>query len=329
MPVLLPQYLSASSVAQTIAACEAITDGNEPVAVVDCSQLRFVDPLGIALLGATFDAIRHQARKIEILNLSQDLQGYLTRMDLFKDLELVGEVPSPVGHRHDRSSDLVELTCLSDSNQVDDAAFRLAKTIIGQLDGIDPNEPVDPMTCMNTWDRTLEPIRYTLSELLENALTHARRAGYKYAKVWVASQYYQKRREIHLGVVDDGCGFLGSLEKHPELKQQRHHDAILLALRPRVSCNRDQWLQSKDSVNQGVGLTTSCRIAEKAGGSLLLTSGNAFHNTAGRSGELPYDAHWQGVAIAFRCRRDMLTGFRISELLPPLDAKLPVHLRFE
>lgn len=328
MATVLPSSFGARAAGDAIAACEAITDGNEIVAVVDCAQLRFVDPFGIALLGATFHAVTNQGRQIQVLNLSPDLQGYLTRMDLFKGVQLVGAAPVSGGTRHNRSSDLVELTCLDDKNQVDDAAFRLAKTIIGKLDGVDPNEPPDEMTCMNTWDRMVEPIQYALSELLENALTHARRGGYASAKVWVASQYYPRSRAIHLGVVDDGCGFLRSLEKHPELKHLRHHDAILLALRPRISCNRDLWL-NQESVNQGVGLTTTCRLAEKSGGRLVLVSGSARHDTSGRSGDLPYDAHWQGVAIALECRRDWLSKFRISELLPPLDAKPPVTLRFE
>lgn len=328
MTVLLPSSFSARAAGEAVFACEAITDGNQQLAVVDCAQLRFVDPFGIALLGATFHLVQLQGRQIQVQNLSSNLQGYLTRMDLFKGVQLVGEQPIAVGLRHNRSSDLVELTCLDDKNQVDDAAFRLAKTIIGKLDGVDPEEQVDEMTGMNTLDRMVEPIQYALSELLENALTHAKRGGHKNAKVWVASQYFSRSRSIHLGVVDDGCGFLRSLEKHPELKHHRHYDAILLALQPRISCNRDLWL-NQDSVNQGVGLTTTCRLAEKSGGRLVLVSGNARHDTSGRTGELPYDAHWQGVAIALECRRDWLTRVRISELLPPLDAKPTIKLRFE
>lgn len=328
MTVLLPSFLSARTAEESVAACEAITDGNSRLAVVDCTLLRFIDPFGIALLGATFHLVQFQGRQIQVQNLSADLQGYLTRMDLFKEVQLVGEQPATVGVRHNRSTDLVELTCLDDKNHVDDAAYRLAKTIIGNMDGVTPTEPRDEMTGMNTWDRMVEPIQYALSELLENALTHARRCGYKDAKVWVASQYYSRSGKIHIGVVDNGCGFLQSLAKHPELKHQRDHDAILLALQPRISCNRDLWL-NQESVNQGVGLTTTCRLATKAGGRMVLVSGQASHDTSGRTGELASGTFWQGVAIALECRRDWLTSFRISELLPPLDAKPTVTLRFE
>jgi hypothetical protein len=172
----------------------------------------------------------------------------------------------------------------------------------------------------------VEPLQYALNELLENALTHARR-GNKYACVWVVSQYYPKKDLIRLGVVDNGCGFLESLSSHSELLQKRHLQSILLALRPRISCNRDLGLFN-DSVNQGVGLTTACRIAEHADGRMILASGNAMHSTSGYSGENP-DVYWQGVAVAMEVNRTKLADVRIGELLPSLNDVPPVTLRFE
>ena len=329
MAILMPSFFSARSASDAVAACEAITDAVGDPIVVDCAQLKYVDPFGIALLGATFHTVQLQGKKIQVLNLSDKLQGYLTRMDIFKEVELVGDFPVTFGVRHDRSTDLVELTCLEDKNQVDDAAFRLAKTLVGRLDGVDLDEAPDEMSCMNTADMLAGPIRYALSELLENALTHGHRGGYNNAKVWVASQYYRATGKIHLGVVDDGCGFLRSLEAHPALKQRRDYEAIMLALQPRISCNRDQWLNRSDSVNQGVGLTTTLRIAQHARGRMVIVSGEAMHDTSGRNGLLPSGAYWQGVAIALECRRDMLPEIRIRELLPPVDAQPPVRLRFE
>jgi hypothetical protein len=167
-----------------------------------------------------------------------------------------------------------------------------------------------------------------LSELLENAMTHARRQGYRDACVWVASQYYPSSGMIRLGVVDNGCGFLATLRSHPDLRLETHHEAILTALRPRISCNRDLRM-GMESVNQGVGLTTTCRIAEHAGGRLVIVSGNAVHGTSGESGIISGGAVWQGVAIAMECRRNKLPGIRFRELLPPYEALKPVRLRFE
>jgi anti-sigma regulatory factor (Ser/Thr protein kinase) len=189
------------------------------------------------------------------------------------------------------------------------------------------DELPDEMSGYTESDRLAEPIQYALNELLENALTHARRAGYINACVWLSSQYYPSNGLIRVGVVDNGCGFLATLRGHAALHQETHLAAILAALQPRVSCNRDLGLRS-DSVNQGVGLTTTRRIAETAGGRLYIASGDAIHSAAASS-HLAGGACWQGVAIALECKRKKLPEVHYRDLLPPIDAKPTVKLRFQ
>lgn len=319
--IIFPAYLSAPSALTTVSVCQGILD-LEGVVEIDAGQLRYVDPFGMAMLGACFNSVRNTGCAIVVHRLSANLSGYLQRMDVFHGVELVDCAQSS-GVRRNRSGDLVELTQISNRADVGDAAYRLAKAMIGHEDA---NETPDEMTGYTHYERLVEPLQYALNELLENALTHARR-GNKYACVWVASQYYPKKDLIRLGVVDNGCGFLESLRSHSELPQNRHIQAILLALRPRISCNRDLGLRT-DSVNQGVGLTTSCRIAEHAGGRMILASGNAMHNTSGYSREKE-DVYWQGVGIAMEVGRSKLADVRVRELLPSLGDIPPVSLRFE
>lgn len=325
-PVHLPAFLSARSAAEAVIACRQLLDG-EGDATVDASRLRFADPFGLAMLGATFFMVQDEGRAVRVCGLNADMAGYLNRMDVFRGVELVGCAPLAAG-RNDRGDALVELTRLDEHRHVDDAAFRLARSLVGGMPGVDPDEPPDEMSGMTAFDRLVEPIQYALSELLENAMTHARRQGYRDASVWVASQHYPKSGTIRLGVVDNGCGFLATLRAHPDLRRETHHDAILTALRPRISCNRD-LRAGMESVNQGVGLTTTCRIAEHAGGRLVIVSGDAIHGTTGGSGTMAGGAGWQGVAIAMECRRDRLPGIRFRELLPPYEAQNRVRLRFE
>lgn len=127
-------------------------------------------------------------------------------------------------------------------------------------------------------------------------------------------------------VVDNGCGFLATLRGHRALHQETHLAAILAALQPRVSCNRDLGLSS-DSVNQGVGLTTTNRIAERAGGRLYIASGDAIYSAGGYS--WLSGMQWQGVAIALECKRQRLPDVHFRDLLPPLDAQPAVQLRFQ
>lgn len=183
------------------------------------------------------------------------------------------------------------------------------------------------MTGYTETDRLAEPIQYALNELLENALTHARRAGYMDSCVWVACQYYPSNGLVRVGVVDNGCGFLATLRGHSALHQKTHLAAILAALQPRVSCNRDLGLLA-DSVNQGVGLTTTNRIAERAGGRLYIASGDAIHSAIA-SVHLTGGAYWQGVAIGLVCKREKLPEVRFRELLPPLEPLPSVRLRFQ
>jgi len=324
MPVSLPAFFHASDATACLKACHDLMACTEPV--VDASQLVFVDPFGICLLGATFCRLRALGRTVRVINLNPSLAAYLTRMDLFDDVVLDGCAPAVMA-RHDQRHALVELTRLTEHGDVDQAANRLSKALVGQLPNIDMTAAPDEMTGMTPAETYQEPLQYALSELLENALTHARRAGRRDASVWVASQYYPKAGLIRCAVVDDGCGFLETLRTHRELLAPTHLAAILAAMRPRVSCNREVGVSS-DSINQGVGLTTTCRIAEAAGGGLIIVSGDAVHSTYASSRDHTCD-YWQGVAISLTCQRQRLPDVRFRDLLPPRDGRPLPPLRFE
>lgn len=324
-PVILSTSFSARTADAAVSACNRLIESKGD-ALVDASHMRFADPFGLALLGATFHILRAQSRTVAVRGLNHAIAGYLHRMDVFSGVELI-ERTQPQDPRHDRSDALVELTRLHDPRQVDEAAYRLAKALVGGIPGVNPGELPDEMSGYTAFDRLVEPIQYALSELLDNALTHGRREGFRDACVWVASQYYPRSGLIRLGVVDNGCGFLATLRDHPDLRRQSHLQAILTALRPRISCNRDLHF-GLESVNQGVGLTTVSRIAEQAGGRLTIVSGNAIHDTVGRSQTLSGEVSWQGVAIGMVCRRVRLPAIRFGELLPPYEGPRP-ELRFE
>jgi ABC-type transporter Mla MlaB component len=325
MPVSLPAYFSARSAEDAIAACWEIASAGG-VVDVDASNLVFVDPFGMALLAATFYNVRRQGGAVRVHCLNEQLSGYLQRMDVFHGVELV-DCAAMLGQRHDRTDALVEVTRLEQLRDVSSAAYRLTAALVGRMPVANRDELPDEMTGYTEADRLAEPIQYALNELLENALTHARRAGFADACVWVACQYYPSSGLVRMGVVDNGCGFLATLRGHPALHQETHLAAILAALQPRVSCNRDLGLRA-DTVNQGVGLTTTNRIAERAGGRLYIASGDAIHSAAA-SVHLTDGASWQGVAIALECRRQRLPEVHFRELLPPLEPQPSVRLRFQ
>ena len=325
MFISLPTHFSARSAKESSTACWQI-ESTEGVVDVDARNLVFADPFGMALLAATFYRVRQRGGAVRVHYLNAQLSGYLQRMDVFHGVELVDCTPMQ-GHRQDRADALVEVTRLEQRRDVDAAALRLTTALVGRMPVTNRNEQPDEMTGFTEADRLAEPIQYAFNELLENALTHARRAGYGGACVWVACQYYPSSDLVRLGVVDNGCGLLATLRGHPALNQETHLAAILAALQPRVSCNRDLGLRA-DSVNQGVGLTTTQRIATSAGGRLYIASGDAIHSSKAYS-HLTSGAGWQGVAIALECKRQRLPEVHLRDLLPPLEPQPRVRLRFQ
>lgn len=283
--------------------------------VLDASGLNFIDPLGMATLRALLEQ-QAATKDIEIQFLSRDLTAYLARMDFFKDLDIGGVDLSHIGNRHDRSGSLVEITKVTSLSQAETTASQLAEALTGSLTKSDRNAPVDDATGGNEFDSFRRPIEYALKELLQNSLTHARREGRGEAAVWVTCQYYSRRELVRMAIVDNGCGFLATLRSHPEVVEKTHRCAIEAALLPRVSCNRGPMAAFGGTENQGVGLTTTAKIAEVAGGSILVASGDAMHHTGSKDSFVMPAVAWEGVSISFVCERSKLPSVSIGALLP-------------
>jgi len=329
MPVRisLPAFLSVQSCADTVAVSRQILVAHNDIDL-DATKVRFVDPFGLTLAGSSFHQVLRHGRVVRIRGLNPELRGYLTRMNLFEGVKFVDGAPSQAG-RHNRADSLVELTHLQEPGEVDAASYRLAQALVGKITAGDNDSP-DEMTGFRPSERLMEPVQYALSELLENALTHAKAHGFQGACVSVAGQYYPKSDRVQLSVADNGCGFLSSLRDHPSLRRETHQEAILLGLRPRVSCNRDLGLFD-ETVNEGVGLTTVLRIAEYAGGRAMVLSGDFMHDTTAKTstGRLPEGTFWQGVTVVLEFRRNLLPKVRFRDLLPVLDREPHINLRFE
>lgn len=324
--IVLPREMGARYMADVFAVAARIKQAPGDV-TLDAAKLEFIDPLGFAVLAALLCDVRAAGRQVRMNWLSLDVAGYMERMDFFKHCDVEGVEVDP-GHRNDKRLSLVELTKLDSVNDVDRVASGLAHAMTGLLTKASPDAPMDRATGRNTFTNFSHPLEYALSELLGNAMTHARRHGHMHSSVWVAAQYYQGPAKVRIAVVDDGCGMLRSLQNHPALAEPSHFAAIEAALEPRVSCNRNGDARADDSAyiehgNQGVGLTTTSRIAMAARGYLSVVSGNAKVSTRGERDsfrELPEGGFWNGVAITLECERSKLPTIRIPELLPPADA---------
>jgi hypothetical protein len=328
LSILLPKYLAAFKHAETIEVCRQIQDAEGDIVCLDARRLVFVDPFALTLLGASLYELKQWGQRVRVSGLRPDIGGYLQRMDLFEDVEFVDCAPS-IGQRHDRRDSLVELTRVDDDVEAADAARRIAQALVGCTGVSDAPEGDQAMEAVSPADRLLQLVQYVLSELIENAVTHGQKQGFRgKCRTWVASQYYPRKDTVRLSVTDTGCGFLATLRGHPDLGAETHFSAILTAMKPRVSCNRDLGIRG-ETVNQGVGLTTVARIAGLAEGKTLIVSGNAYHSTSGSRGRLPEGAFWQGVAVAIEMQRAQLQAIRIADALPQILTSRTVSPRFE
>jgi hypothetical protein len=331
--IVLPKRMTAGEYVRCLRVAGAIVNSDAQVVEVDASALRFIDPFALTLLAAACERIGQDDRRVEVVALHPVHGSYLGRMDLFRQPWISCRAAGQQERvRHDGYGSLVELKRLTHQNQVDATANALAAAVLGWVPGLDEKAPADEMTGYNDWLRAYEPLCHAFTELLQNAVTHARRHGHDDANVWVTAQYLRQSDTIHIGIVDTGCGFLRSLERHPELKSKTDDAAILLALRPRISCNRGLGVAGAHAANAGIGLTTTYRIVRAAEGRMLIASGGGAIMVAGdtdATSGLDVDA-WRGAALGLRLRRAAMVNVNIRELMPSQDIGRPAPpIRFE
>lgn len=314
--IFFPRSLSDSEPGLILEFCSQIAKREGDV-ILDASGLQFVDPLGLAMLRSTLES--GEGKNFHVRWMAQHLIDYLIRMEFFEGLSVDGidveTARNPQGEPH-RCVELVKVT----DGQSEEIASRLALAMLGDAGERSEEE-------MNSFRR---PIEYALKELLGNALSHARKEGNQRACVWVACQHFQTNGDVRLAIVDNGCGFLATLRGHAQLKERTDSGAIRAALIARVSCNRGPLVgYENDSQNQGVGLTTTSRIAEAADGFLVIASGDACLNTRTDDAVVFENATWKGVAISFHCSRDKLPQITIAALLPEVEDALDDDISFD
>ena len=314
--IYFPRTLSDSEPGLIFEFCSQIANRDGDV-ILDASTLSFVDPLGLALLRATLESAI--GKTFHVRWMQQHLLDYLIRMEFFGGLSVDGidveTARNPQGEP-DRCVELVKVV----NGQSEEIASRLAVAMVGEAEERTQEE-------MDSYRR---PIEYALKELLENALSHAKKEGNFQASVWVACQHFQSNGDVRLAIVDNGCGFLATLRGHAQLKERTDSAAIRAALVARVSCNRGPLVGYEgDSQNQGVGLTTTARIAQAADGFLVIASGDACLNTKTDDAVRLENAPWKGVAISFHCNRDKLPQITIAALLPEVEDAVDDDISFE
>nr|WP_288356726.1 ATP-binding protein [uncultured Pseudomonas sp.] len=310
-----PKALSVSDPRAVLTFCSGLLSAPED-AVTDASDLTFIDPFGLAMLRATLES----RELTNVRFMPENIRAYLARMEFFAGLEVEGIDTRPDREPQTNPEHCVELVRISAGNSEE-----IASRLIHVMTGIGPLDTIDA-----SLDADRRPIEYALKELLENSLSHAKKDGNGSASVWVACQHFATNDHVRIAIVDNGCGFLATLHNHAALQERSHLGAIKAALMERVSCNRGPHVgYETDSQNQGVGLTTTARIAEATAGMFVVASGDAWVVTTSNVEEVMTGCSWKGVAIAFTCLRSELHRINISELLPKTEAVADADISFE
>jgi len=292
--------------------------------VCDASKLEWILPIGLCGLAASCSVLAGRGITVRFENLTASMKSYFDRMDVFDQCHI--EFESTI-QRQDRSDRLLEIKCLDSPAQVHRVAGPLVAAITGQMmrGHEDPEDP-EGMKAKPS-ERLAVSLEYVMSELLENAVTHAQANGFAHAKVWIAANYYEQNNMVRVAFVDTGCGFQQSLRFDHDVQESPNDlTAIRRALVPFVSCNRGVGILD-DSSNQGIGLTVCADIARETGGRLIVGSGKASLNATSNI-SYPHFGHWQGAAVDVMLHRDQLLNLDLSTVVRPYQAETRPQLRF-
>lgn len=272
---------------------------------IDAIDLEMAEPLPMCLLGCLLHDIRRIGGTASVENLRQEVAERLKRMDV------LSEWLSTRKHTKYSSESVYTLQAriVTSIEDADATANALAEAIATFA------PPEYSQDGSITRDGVSVPLGYIFTELLDNAMTHGRGKGFGHAAAFVAAQYYQHGDLIRLAVVDNGCGFLKSLESHKAMHDKSHATAIRTAFVPGVSCNKDVGLFT-DSLNAGLGLTVSRDIAIMTEGSVAGGSGDAWLNQPGlekkeMATRIPF---WQGSMLNLELHRRGLVAMNFWRL---------------
>ncbi|MBC7010432.1 DUF4325 domain-containing protein [Pseudoalteromonas sp. BZK2] len=172
-------------------------------------------------------------------------------------------------------------------------------------------------------------LRYVLSELLYNTREHGQ-AHYQYGKKTCTLpslcqfSWYKNKSEVSFIIADNGVGIKAHLEQaYPG--QENHAEAILKAMKPKVSGTFGTNDPYRDKNNAGIGLFLSTNIIRRLNAEMHIISGDAVVHISPRDiTSKKLNAFWPGTFVLVTIKvesgtaehslEEMLRGFREEAL---------------
>jgi len=237
----------------------------------------WVHPVVLCMIAAIGKPVRPENVRFESLARTKH---YLTRMGLF---EFLGIPPDMEIEQHEQAGRFVPLTQIKTSDEL--------TQFLQELQPLLHLQPED-----------VEPIRYSISELVRNVLEHsASEEG-----AIVCAQYFPNKKMIRIGIVDTGLGIRRTISDSYAVQDDL--SALRLALTPGITGTTNRPGGSEQ--NAGAGLFFIKTIAYVNRDPFVIYSGNAMYKLLKRTSShivlranplddrhskesnLPY---WQGV----------------------------------
>jgi anti-anti-sigma regulatory factor len=301
----LPHLMLAANVKGTLDLLAEMVASKDDVVRIDADGLVFAEPLPLCLLAAQLNRLSAQGQSAVIERVRPEVAERLRKMNVLGEWL---EEKASARYRAE-SMNTLQVCWASSLKDADTIANTLADSIVTFV----PPEYIEAEDSF-TRDPIRMPLAYVITELLDNGLTHGRGKGFSHASVWIAAQWYEHGDLIRLAIVDNGCGFLRSLESHPQVDPKTHQVAVRKAFDPGISCNKEVGL-FKDALNMGIGLTISRDITIRSRGTLWAGSGDAWITNPGhateKSSRIP---NWNGSMLNLELHRAGLLSFHFRDL---------------
>jgi hypothetical protein len=303
--IRLPKLMLAANVKATLDLLAGMVSSKDDVVRIDADGLIFAEPLPLCLLAAQLNRLSAQGQSAVIERVRPEVAARLRKMNVLG--EWLEEKAS--ARYRTESMNTLQVCWAPTLGDADNIANALADSIVSFV----PPEYIAAQDAF-TRDPIRMPLAYVITELLDNGLTHGRGKGFSHSSVWIAAQWYETGDLIRLAVVDNGCGFLRSLESHPQVNPKTHFVAVRKAFDPGVSCNKEVGLL-KDALNMGIGLTISRDITIRSKGTMWAGSGDAWVVNPGHVSESSMRIpNWNGSMLNLELHRGGLLSFHFRDL---------------
>jgi hypothetical protein len=312
--IRLPKLMLGDNLPQLIRIAAAITDEYSPIVECNAERLVTAEPVALCILAASFGQLESRGQLARVRGLRPEVRENLERLNVLADW--LRESSSPARAPSDSSHSVLRACRVESPTQAEQIANALSREIAAFIPSDDVHAIAEDDPALTRYRVVERPLHYLITELLDNSMNHGKAGGFSHARAWVAAQYFRTGDLLRVAVVDNGRGFLQSLESHPNLTPKSHENAIRLAFRPFVSCFKDVGVFS-DATHQGLGLTICRDLCLRANGDIGAASGSAWVTTPAMSSErsIKLTPGYQGSIVMMTLHRRAITPGSLGDIL--------------